>query len=404
MTSKKPHIGIVGAGLSGLTCALELEKKGFTTLIFEKDARIGGRVQTDIVDGFRLDRGFQVLLSSYSVTKAYFKDPYLGFHSFDSGAMMWEKGTPTKLYHPGWHFPKVGLKATHDYIGIRDMAALTKLGMMAMKPSATQLYDPNLTAMELLTHVGVSSDCIDRLLRPFFGGVFLDPELGIHAGYFLKIMRMFMKGKAMLPQAGMQALPDHLQKQIKGKVCLEQNVESVSAHQIETKETSHSFDAVVLATDGASKLCAWKKKPKWFSTTTYYFEVDKPLTQEPLIVLPLLDELPIQNVVFPQNIQASYGPENRVLMSVSLSQSTKVPSAKDVQEVLQAQFGDKVTFVQHLKTYKIKHALPDITHQIPTTKHDDVFVCGDVMKEPSIEGAMQSGALCAQQVERELSS
>ena len=51
---------IVGAGLAGLACGRTLAAAGRRVRLIEAASQPGGRVATDTVDGFRIDRGFQV--------------------------------------------------------------------------------------------------------------------------------------------------------------------------------------------------------------------------------------------------------------------------------------------------------------------------------------------------------
>ena len=71
MANTKCNIHIIGAGVSGLVAAKVLEEKGYSPVVIEATGRVGGRVKTDIVEGYQLDRGFQVLLTAYPAIQKY---------------------------------------------------------------------------------------------------------------------------------------------------------------------------------------------------------------------------------------------------------------------------------------------------------------------------------------------
>lgn len=107
---------IVGAGLAGLCCARELERHGLDCVVLEAADAPGGRVRTDLVDGFRLDRGFQVLLTSYPEVQAVLDVPALQLRSFVAGAAVWRDGALHSLADP-WRRPIAGLKSLASPVG-----------------------------------------------------------------------------------------------------------------------------------------------------------------------------------------------------------------------------------------------------------------------------------------------
>jgi monoamine oxidase len=54
---RKQHVGVIGAGFSGLAAACELRKEGYDVTLFDKHAEVGGRARTFSADGFTFDYG-----------------------------------------------------------------------------------------------------------------------------------------------------------------------------------------------------------------------------------------------------------------------------------------------------------------------------------------------------------
>ncbi len=79
---------VVGAGLAGLTCARELERDGLDVVVLEKSDAVGGRVRTDVVDGYRCDRGFQLLNPAYPAVKQLVDVDELDLRAFAAGAAL----------------------------------------------------------------------------------------------------------------------------------------------------------------------------------------------------------------------------------------------------------------------------------------------------------------------------
>ena len=79
---------IVGGGITGLSAALELTKKGMNFKLIEASDRVGGRVKTDVIDGYRLDHGFQVLLTAYPEARRILNYAALDLKSFSPGALL----------------------------------------------------------------------------------------------------------------------------------------------------------------------------------------------------------------------------------------------------------------------------------------------------------------------------
>ena len=107
---------IVGAGLAGLTAARVLEQNGIATVLLEASDGVGGRVRSDEVDGFILDRGFQVMLTAYPEIHRHLDIPALDFRAFEPGALVWREGKGTIVGDP-FRRPKTLFSTTFAPIG-----------------------------------------------------------------------------------------------------------------------------------------------------------------------------------------------------------------------------------------------------------------------------------------------
>lgn len=96
----KPKITIIGAGISGLTAAVYLHKSGFEVSILEASDRAGGRIKTDVINGYRLDQGFQVLLTEYPECKAILNYEKLNLKRFLPGATVLYDGGQFEIADP----------------------------------------------------------------------------------------------------------------------------------------------------------------------------------------------------------------------------------------------------------------------------------------------------------------
>ena len=104
MSSNGREIVIIGGGLTGLTCALSLQKSGLNVKLLEATDRVGGRVKTDQVEGFRLDRGFQVFQDSYPTAGKWLDLKQLNLRAFRNGCLLRGDGGFTQIADP-WRNP-----------------------------------------------------------------------------------------------------------------------------------------------------------------------------------------------------------------------------------------------------------------------------------------------------------
>ncbi|MEL6823350.1 MAG: FAD-dependent oxidoreductase, partial [Calditrichota bacterium] len=202
---------IIGGGLAGLCCAKKLHDNNISFQILEASDRVGGRVRTDEVGGFLLDRGFQVLLTAYPESRSVLDYKELELKSFYPGSLVRSKGRFIKIADP-FRNPLDGLKTLFADIGsIGDKLRIAKLRQQVMNTSLKDIFQrPEVTTEQYLKNFGFSDTIIERFFRPFFGGVYLESELYSSSRMFEFIFRMFSQGDTAIPAGGMEAIPKQL--------------------------------------------------------------------------------------------------------------------------------------------------------------------------------------------------
>ena len=286
---KDSKIYIIGAGVSGLVAAQVLENKGYYPIILEASDRAGGRVKTDITDGFQLDRGFQVLLSSYPAAQKYLDFKALKLQKLKPGAVIFKKGKQQIIGDPlrdistlfSTLFSKVGT--------LSDKFKIFQLNMKLKNKSMEAIFSSDETSTKAyLQEFGFSSQIITQFFTPFFTGIFLENELTTSSRMFEFVFKMFGEGLAVLPKGGMEEISKQLVANLSNTTFqYNTKVTLVSEEEI----LLHSGDklastATIIATD-ASKLVrdAPPKNLIWKSCQTLYFTAKKRMINKPMIGL-----------------------------------------------------------------------------------------------------------------------
>lgn len=408
MQSHAPEVIIIGAGLSGLACALELINNGLTVQLLERSDAPGGRVRTDNVQGFLLDRGFQVYLDAYPNAGQLLDLPALSLQPFEPGAILFGKGKRHRLMDV-FRRPRHLLSSALSPIGsVVDKALVAKLRFSLQLSSLTKIQQrKDTTTEEYLQKFGFSKGMIDRFFRSFYGGIFLEHKLSTSSRMFEFTFKMFTEGSATLPAKGMEEIPRQLAARLPaGTLRCSTAVAKIDGHEVtlESGETLTSKHLVLaVPTDDAQKLLPSLAIPetKWRSVTNCYFAAKSSPLNEAIIALSSDPASLINNVCVPSDVSASYAPVGKALISVSILGLHHEDSllARVLSE-LREWFGEEVADWQHLRTDSIPRALPE---QSPHTKRpaqslNGIHLCGDQHTTPSIEGAITSGQLTAKKV------
>jgi phytoene dehydrogenase-like protein len=418
MNPAQNPIIIIGAGMAGLACANWLHRAGRPVLVLEAADAVGGRVRTDVTpDGFRLDRGFQILLTDYPEARRMFDYGALNLKKYQSGAVIrLADGRETTLENP-LQAPLAAFTALASPIGtLLDKLLIAKLALALQGQSPEALLaKPAETTLAYLRRYGWSEQIIDNFFRPFFGGVYLDRELTTASNFFEFVFQQFVRGDAAVPALGMQQLPEQLAARLPaGTVRLHTPVAAVldsgRTVRLASGETLTAA-ATVLATDGpagAQLLGDSFPAPATLAarpTTCTYFATAgaAPSHGRKLLHLNAAPTALAHNVAFPAEVSAAVAPAGQGLVSVSTHGEhgfSDEALTERLRPELAAWFGPAASQWRHLRTYRIERALPVYGPgqpvQQPLRLTDSLLRCGDWVAYPSLNAALGTGRQVAQ--------
>ncbi|MEI6871925.1 MAG: NAD(P)/FAD-dependent oxidoreductase [Verrucomicrobiota bacterium] len=402
---------IVGAGMAGLACARTLHRAGRAFQLFEADFAPGGRVRTDVTeDGFRLDRGFQVLLTAYPELRTQVQLDTLKPKAFRSGAVIRLRDGKETLLRDPLRDPLAVWAALRAPIG--TLADKLRIGMLIAQilgrsPDAL-LNGDSMSTLEFLREKGWSEMIIDRFFVPFFGGVFLDRSLSAPAGFFKFVFQQFALGSAVLPALGMQRLPEQMAAELpSNQIHMNVAVAAVSAGGVRLQNGQFvDGSRVVLAVDGinaARLLPAYPAPVLWKKTTCIYLAAESsPAKGDGYLRLNASPGSLVHNVCFPSDVAPDYAPKGRTLVSVSSHGENGLEESlllERVKKELADWFGETALEWKHLRTYTLPHALPvGLPRQKAADLHDGVYVCGDHTAYPSLNAALATGRRTAETI------
>jgi glycine/D-amino acid oxidase-like deaminating enzyme len=398
------QVVIVGAGLAGLTCAVELTRRGVEVVVLEAGDGVGGRVRTDRVDGMLLDRGFQLLNPAYPALRGLVDLEALDLCAFGAGVVVAAGGTRSVLADPRRSIGDVGA-AFDSSTGslfekarfVRYLAGVSFGSGQRVKRRRDEAYGRVLDAS------GVTGRLRTAVLEPFLAGV-LAEDRGESSRVFVDLqLRMFARGTPGLPAAGMQALPEQLAAALPpGVVHLETEATAVSAHAVSTSDGSWPGDAVVVATDGvAAGALTGLPVPPVRGLTTFYHRAPHSPASRPLLHVDGDRSGPVVNTAVVSDVAPRYCPDGALVSSTILGAHGDGAEAAVASQLARI-YGVSTGEWELMATYAIPHALPAMLPPLdlrqPVRLADGVFVAGDHRDTASIQGAIVSGRRAAKAV------
>uniref|UniRef100_A0A1J3I8A4 Phytoene dehydrogenase, chloroplastic/chromoplastic n=1 Tax=Noccaea caerulescens TaxID=107243 RepID=A0A1J3I8A4_NOCCA len=426
---------IIGAGLAGLAAATRLTSERIPFLLLEASDGVGGRVRTDIVDGFFLDRGFQIFITAYPEAKKLLDYEALDLQRFYAGAKVFYGGKFHTVADPLRHLWDSVASLTNPIGSVVDkgLIALTRARVLIKSDEDILTATDEVPTIDLLRKIGFSDEILDRFFRPFFGGIFFDRDLQTTSKLFDFVFRCLALGENTLPAMGIGEIPNQLAAKLPANsVMLNTRVASIEYPNGSSSDSRSGPPSVRLQDGGVltaelgvilaveqpevDKLLVGIREPVVTkparSTICLYFtaEPNQIPVQDPVLFLNGSSTGIINNMFFATNVARTYAPPGKALVSVSLiglfEDRSDDDLAAEVIRELSDWFGEtSVTSWRHLKTYRIQYAQPN---QCPPTDLDKsprigsgLYLSGDYMTSATFDGALVSGRRAVEDLLRE---
>ena len=379
---------VVGAGLAGISAALTLQDAGLPVTVIDGADRAGGRVATDIIDGFVLDRGFQLINLNYPEIKRLQVADELDF-----------------IVAPR----TVGISSGHQRFVIGDprQAPLsvfsTMTGNLLEKASFLRYLltkaasGENVEAHFLRCGTG---NLYKKVLRPFLQGVFLTDPSQVSAIVGRELIGSFIAGKSGIPSDGVGELPRALSKRI-NDLRLNTQVQEIQGNRIFTNQGEITATKIILATDltTAAQLLGADQVAPLIRSTTWYHVADASPTDSAELILDAENRGPVVNSIVMSNLSRNYAPTGQTLVSSTTLSSA---SESEVRRHLALMWGSSTENWRLIAKYEINSALPLFAPGKTIAKsakfNDVIYLAGDYLSAPSQNGALASGRLAAEEL------
>ena len=375
---------VVGAGLAGLSAAIYLESEGVDVRVIESSDRPGGRMASDVIDGFICDRGFQLINARYPALQElevikeidFIPAPRVIEVAIDDQRHV--LGDPRQV-------PWTALNRATGTWG--EKAALLKF-----------LLTPVTSEQSIGQALRSTGSCYEKVLRPFLQGVFLTDPDTVDARYGVSIIKSFVNGQPGVPRSGVGQLPHALVKRV-SNVLYNTRVDRIDKTAVHTNNGTFTADKILIATDAttATQLLGLVELPRMAGCITWYHSVSQNPSGTGRLLVDGQRRGPIINSVVMSDISSAYAPRSENLVSTTTDLNV---TESDVRRHLSILWGSSTHDWQLIAKYEIPAALPihnvgrALSQSIKISDHH--YVAGDHRTVPSQQGALFSGRLAAQ--------
>ena len=407
-------VAVVGAGLAGLACARRLEEAGFGVRVLEKSDRVGGRIGTDVIDGYRVDRGFMWLDAGHPDVRDVLDVAALNPRPIERGMV---------IAHPEGYRILQGSQASliaaiRSGLGQpQDIARLVRWSDPIRRPQERITHGADMTLEASLDRHGISGRIREEVLRPFFRLLFGDEDLQTSYQYAMLTMQQLVLGSPALPALGMQSVPNQLALGLERPV--EHGVDVMGLARTDAGYVRLLTDAgeirtraAVVATDPATASgLLGIGSPMMRVQSSWWFAMPvSPTSQRTPFVNPLGPAGgPVAHAMVVSNIAPRYAAPTQHLVAACCIPLPGTEPGLETEAEVRRQLGQIFrtdTASWTLVTRQVSHqAWPAVRPPLLTGRDvdlgDGVFVAGDHRDSAGIPGALRSGVRAAAAV-REL--
>ena len=370
---------VIGAGLSGLTASRNLQRYGKSVLLIESENEVGGRVRSDLVDGYILDRGFQVINPKYPQVKKSGVIKSIDFRKISGSIRLDDEGIKV-----GYALGSISNKSG-------PISEKLKFIEFVYSKKVSNTHNFGLFASNF-------PNFYQKVLNPFLTGVFLTNPKDIAADVVQEILKSFIRSLPGIPAKGVGEFSKALAKPIKN-LRLNESVENISKNRVVTVSGQYTARFIVVAAGPivSDELLKKTTQIKMLSSTTLYFSTDETLVDASNLVISKGSKL-VNSIVISE-VSKKYAPIGQSLISAT---SLKDLSESEFRIELSKIWKSDANNWNHVARYEIKNSLPlhiPGKNRYPNLQLDDwLFTIGDHMSMPSQQGAMESGALVAEKI------
>ncbi len=399
----KPDVLIVGAGVSGITCAIKCQDIGLNYLLIDKNSRAGGRLGSIYDSGYIFDIGFQVFNTSYEITKQYLDLNQLDLHFFKPGSAIYSDKKFTIISDPLRDFGQIFNTLFSKIPSLADKMRILKLKFSLLNYVIEEDKSEDKETIVFLKDYGFSENMISKFFSPFFAGIFLEDKLSTSSKFFKYVFSKFGKGLASLPSNGMQEIPKNMLRIVdQSNVFLNCELDHITKDKkVKLKDGITIIPNKIVFTGNSQKLIN-KKQVNYNSVKTLYFN-SKIIPDFSTYIHIFPQENYINNIAFLTSISKRYSENNDSLLSVSIVKENSISDSQLIRHVkdrLKNIYGGEFNF---LKNFNIEQATVNQPAQFfnkepNLSMNNRYYIAGDNLVHGSIEGATISGIKVAEEL------